>query len=121
VTDLPCTEDQVREDTVDRCPHRESRPDKGAGMDILEQNSDGEGPRPATDWSRSLLIVVAACMAMTAAFSGFTAWTVYRAAERDRLVNCAYVTPEDVDQSYEQLVPHQQEVIRALDCDVPGR
>ena len=90
-------------------------------MEILEHNLDGKAAPRAADGTRRLLTVIAVCVVLTTAFSGFTAWTVYRAAERDRLVNCAYVTPEDVDKSYEQLVPHQQEVIRALDCDVPGR
>jgi hypothetical protein len=93
----------------------------------IEVVSVGSGPlrpaRPPRDWRDLLLVLVAVGVFLVAGTTGFTAWTVHGQAHDARALNCAYIAlGEDGEKrDYDDLEPYEQEIVDALDCDVPRR
>jgi len=94
-------------------------------MDIVVSGgSDPDRPVPAPMNNQNrLLQLIAVGVFLIAAGTGYTSWTVYQQTQDTRTVNCAYLTTGygDDKRSYDVMANYEQQIVDALDCDVPGR
>lgn len=102
--------------------------DEHRPIEIVDLGSGRPAPTPSPrERNTVLLSVIAVCVAIAAAGSVYTGWTVHQSREDNRLLTCLYNVgfgfgdPEDDAQTYDDLTAQQKEVVDRLDCDIPGR